>query len=335
VSSLDPDLGFSPPPGAAAAEAEAHRKEKFLMPERIFAVEHVRRMHGGSQAQLMKCSDGRFYVVKFQNNPQGPRILANELLACSLALHLGLPVAAPQVVEVSSELTLATKDMVIQWPGGRERLKPGLCFGSQCPFEDHALNGSLPVRVFEQLPEEQLRRTENLSDFGGMFVFDVWTMNVDSRQVIFFQRKQEAPWKALMIDNGNCFNGNRWNFPRKRRKPVYPKRLVYEPIVGFDSLRPWLERIEDRIDGSVLASCAERIPPVWYQGSTLSLSRLLAQLDSRRRNITRIVWRVYQRCCSRGLIPNPRRDAGLKIASGHSRLLRVPESHFPEKTEVA
>jgi hypothetical protein len=316
-------------------EGEVHCKEKLIMPDPIFAVENVRRMQGGSQAHLMKCSDGRFYVVKFQNNPQGPRILANELLACSLAVLLGLPVAVPQIVEVSEDLTLATGDMVIQWLVGRERLKPGLCFGSQFPWEDNAANEGRPVRVLDQLPEEQLRTIDNLPDFGGMFVFDVWTMNVDARQVIFFQSKQEAPWKALMIDNGNCFNGSRWNFPRKGRNHVYPKRLVYESVVGFDSLRPWLDRIENRIDSSVLASCADTIPPVWYQGSTRSLHRLLAQLESRRRNITRIVWQIYQRCCSFGLIPSPPCQAGLKLPAGYSRLISAPQSGLAGRTQVA
>ncbi len=38
-------------------------------------------MRGGAQAHLMRCADDNYYVVKFQNNPQGRRILANELLA--------------------------------------------------------------------------------------------------------------------------------------------------------------------------------------------------------------------------------------------------------------
>ncbi len=38
-------------------------------------------MRGGAQAHLMRCASEEYYVVKFQNNPQGVRILANELLA--------------------------------------------------------------------------------------------------------------------------------------------------------------------------------------------------------------------------------------------------------------
>jgi hypothetical protein len=37
---------------------------------------------------MMRCSDGNFYVVKFRNNPQHFRVLANELRH---ATRRGLP----------------------------------------------------------------------------------------------------------------------------------------------------------------------------------------------------------------------------------------------------
>jgi hypothetical protein len=48
------------------------------------AVEHIRRMRGGAQSHLMRCNDGGYYVVKFQNNPQHTCVLANELLGTIL-----------------------------------------------------------------------------------------------------------------------------------------------------------------------------------------------------------------------------------------------------------
>jgi glutathione synthase/RimK-type ligase-like ATP-grasp enzyme len=47
----------------------------------------------------MRCSDGHFYVVKFQNNLQHLRVLANELLAARLAEKAGLPVPASVVLK--------------------------------------------------------------------------------------------------------------------------------------------------------------------------------------------------------------------------------------------
>ena len=56
------------------------------------AVQHVKRMRGGAQSHLMRCDDGHYYVVKFRNNPQHERVLANEFLATRLAERVGLPV---------------------------------------------------------------------------------------------------------------------------------------------------------------------------------------------------------------------------------------------------
>lgn len=66
----------------------------------VEVVQHVRRMRGGAQAHLMRADDGHFYVVKFQNNPQHLRVLANELLATRLAESVGLPVPVTEIVMV-------------------------------------------------------------------------------------------------------------------------------------------------------------------------------------------------------------------------------------------
>jgi hypothetical protein len=49
------------------------------------AVQHIRRLRGGSQAQLLRASDGAYYVCKFLNNPQHIRVLANEMFATRLS----------------------------------------------------------------------------------------------------------------------------------------------------------------------------------------------------------------------------------------------------------
>src|SRR5215470_17533082 len=86
------------------------------------AVQHVRRMRGGAQAHLMRARDGHFYVVKFQNNPQHLRVLANELLATRLAERVGLPVPVIEVVQVSQWLIENTAELRID-----DGLRPLLC----------------------------------------------------------------------------------------------------------------------------------------------------------------------------------------------------------------
>jgi hypothetical protein len=54
-------------------------------------------MPGGAQSHLMRresktgVQEESYYLVKFQNNPQGARILVNELPGTCLAARMGLP----------------------------------------------------------------------------------------------------------------------------------------------------------------------------------------------------------------------------------------------------
>ena len=50
----------------------------------VLAVQQIRAMRGGAQSQLMLGSDENLWVVKFQNNLQHTRVLANEYLATRL-----------------------------------------------------------------------------------------------------------------------------------------------------------------------------------------------------------------------------------------------------------
>ncbi len=70
----------------------------------------MRRMRGGAQGHLMRASDENFYIVKFQNNPQHLKVLANELLASRLAAGIGLPVPETEIVEVSEWLIRQTDE---------------------------------------------------------------------------------------------------------------------------------------------------------------------------------------------------------------------------------
>src|SRR6266853_2062568 len=98
----------------------------------VMAVQSVRRMRGGAQSQLVLGADGKLWVVKFQNNPQHLRVLANELIATRIAAALGLTVPASDVVEVTEWLVANTLDMFVELPRGqRQRYTAGLQFGSQ------------------------------------------------------------------------------------------------------------------------------------------------------------------------------------------------------------
>jgi hypothetical protein len=247
------------------------------------ALEQIRRMRGGAQSHLVRCDDGDYYVVKFQNNPQGVRILANELLGTRLAARIGLPTPAAEVVLVEQYLIEFTEDLVMQLGRGRAPCRAGMQFGSRYP------GSPAETVVYDFLPDEQLRAVPNLADFCGMLVFDKWTCNTNGRQAIFFRAKDASHYQAQMIDQGFCFNAGEWNFPDAPLRGIYARHRVYESVRGIDSFEPWLSRVEAKIGESALDEIQSEIPPEWYDDDSDALNKMMEHLWRRRKLVRELI----------------------------------------------
>jgi hypothetical protein len=241
----------------------------------IAAVQHVRRMCGGTQSHLMRASDNNLYVVKFQNNPQGVRVLANELIATHLALAVGLPVPAAAVIEVPQSLLEGTPELHIQLAGCSVPCQPGVQYGSRYAIQPYA------GQVFDAASVSMLASVRNLHEFAGMLVFDKWVCNTDFRQAIFWRRSRERRYAASFIDHGYCFGGTEWTFPDGPLHGAYRETEVYKNVTGWESFEPWLSRIE-RLDDSIVWRCRAIVPQDWYLRDSDSLNRLLERLLKRR-----------------------------------------------------
>jgi len=267
----------------------------------LLATEQIRRMRGGAQSHLMRCSDGHYYVVKFQNNPQHRRILVNELLGTRLAARLGLPVTPVAIVHVSEELIRLTPELCMEMPRARVPCQPGPQFGSRYPGDPRRLT------LHDFLPDDQLRGVENLHDFAGMLVFDKWTCNTNGRQTIFFREERHRPavrddglekedqpledrdYRAAMIDQGFCFNAGEWNYPDAPLRGLYARNRVYEGVIGMESFAPWTERVEKSVTERVLAEVIREIPPEWYEDDYDAVTKLLEQLYRRRTRVPKLL----------------------------------------------
>jgi hypothetical protein len=239
-------------------------------------------MRGGAQGHLMRCSDGHFYVVKFRNNPQHLRVLANEMLATRLAERAGLPVPATEVVEVGDWLVQHTAELTIQLARNTIQCQAGLQFGSR--YVVSPLEG----QVFDYLPVEMLDRVRNLETFAGMLVVDKWTGNANGRQAAFWRKLRERKYTAAFIDQGYCFNAGEWTFPDYPLRGVYARNEVYTWIRGWESFEPWLSRIE-QMEGDVVWSLAGEIPPEWYGGEWEEFERLVRTLIERRGSVRELI----------------------------------------------
>lgn len=230
----------------------------------------------------MRCSDGNFYVVKFRNNPQHLRVLANEMLATRLAERAGLPVPATAVVEVGEWLVEHTPELSIQLAHNTIRCQGGLQFGSR--YVVSPLEG----QVFDYLPVEMLDRVRNLETFAGMLVLDKWTGNANGRQAAFWRKTRERKYTASFIDQGYCFNAGEWTFPDYPLRGVYARNEVYESVRGWESFEPWLSRIE-KMEEDVVWNLAEEIPPVWYEDEWDELEKLARTLIARRGTVRELI----------------------------------------------
>lgn len=129
----------------------------------VTAVQAIRRMRGGAQSQLMLGADGNLWVVKFKNNPQHLRVLANELIATRIAEAVGLSVPKTDVVEVSDWLIANSAEMMVDLGRGvRERCAGGLQFGSRF------VGGLMPGQVVDYLPETQMEEVRNHGQPGRL-----------------------------------------------------------------------------------------------------------------------------------------------------------------------
>jgi hypothetical protein len=241
----------------------------------VTAVQHIRRMRGGAQGQLMLGADGHVYVVKFRNNPQHMRVLANELLATRLAAAIGLTTPEAELVEVSEWLIQNTPELEMDLGRSRERCSPGLQFGSRFA------GGMMPGQVVDYLPEEQLAELKNAAEFAGILALDKWTGNANGRQAVFVRKQRERRYKAVFIDFGYCFHAGEWRFEDLPLRGVYYRNLVYREVTGWESFEPWLTRIE-KLPEEMVWTAANEIPPEWYGGDLSEMESLVEKLLARR-----------------------------------------------------
>ncbi len=248
----------------------------------VIAIQQIRRMRGGAQSHLMLASDGNLYVVKFRNNPQHVRVLANEFLATRLAAAVGLAVAPSEVIEVSEWLIQNTAELTIELRGGGQRCQAGLHFASRW------VGGLMPGQTVDYLPEEQLLEVRNLAEFAGVLALDKWTCNINGRQAVFQKSRRERRYNATFIDQGYCFHAGDWKFVDVHLGGVFAENTVYRGVTGWASFEPWLSRIENFAPETAWG-IAEMIPPEWYGGDLSALEMLIERLLARRARVRELI----------------------------------------------
>ena len=255
----------------------------------------------------MLASDGQFYVVKFRNNPQHVRVLANELLATRLGAAIGLTVPYSDVIEVTDWLIRNTPDLTVELRHGSQPCQPGLHFASRWA------GGLMPGQLVDYLPEQQLLEVLNLHEFAGVLALDKWTCNINGRQAVFRKSRRERRYRATFIDQGYCFHAGDWKFIDASLGGVYADNSVYRGVAGWESFEPWLGRIESLAPETAWA-IGETIPPEWYGGDLSALEALLERLLARRVRVRELI--VAFRESGRRPFPNWGREGEKMVKRG-------------------
>jgi hypothetical protein len=262
----------------------------------LYAVQQIRRLRGGSQAQLLRASDGNYYVTKSAQNPQHVRVLANELLATRLGQLLGLPLPRVEPIEISQWLIEHNSELSIEVGGASTPWKTGLHLGSL--YVDDPSHS----QVFDYLPESLIETVQNVADFGRVLVLDRWACNCDGRQAVFSRKARSSRrYLATFIDQGYCFNAGEWSFPDSSLRGVYARNCVYRNITGWEAFEPALSRAE-QIDIEDISRIAAEIPEEWYESDNYGLYRLVETLYRRRSMIRDLI--ATFRTSSRDPFPN-------------------------------
>jgi hypothetical protein len=261
----------------------------------ITARRHVRKMRGGAQSHLIEASDGRFYIVKFQNNPQHRRILVNELVSAVFLKYLQISSADAAVIEVTAEFLEENPGVSIELGASKIRVSTGWQFGSLYPGDPGR------VAVYDFVPDTLLHKVRNREDFLGALVFDKWVSNADGRQAVFFRARvrEWAPlaaeahpltmgFIAMMIDQGFAFNGPEWNFIDSPVQGLYSRKQVYDGVASLEQFEPWLERVIHFPENVVDQAC-KQVPPEWMAGEEDQFERMVEQLMRRRKRVPDLI----------------------------------------------
>lgn len=193
-------------------------------------------MRGGTQAHRFLCNDGHQYVVKFQNNPLGKRVLVNEWIGAKLLHAFDLRAAHAAIVNLPPP---AADGCTIE--GLTDSVAPaeGLCFGSRCPANPET------TALYDLLPD-CLLETINRKDFLGALVFDQWLGHVDRRQAVFHRDVTTRRLVATLIDNSHILGASTWSLPdAPSLASLYHRSVVYRDLLRLGHLDEWIERVAD------------------------------------------------------------------------------------------
>lgn len=228
------------------------------------AMEPAKGEGGGSEPHLFATNHGS-YMVKASNNPQGKRVLVNELVGGLCLQWLGVAHPQTAIVELPEELLKISPQAVFN---SGQRLASGPSFGSQYWQSDPqgTVDSSLIV---------------NVADVAGTIAFDTWIHNHDSRQFrVRAAVNDPKKYEFVPVDQGFCFGSPVWT-PASLAADVSPA-LAPAPLpgVGRKEIESFVDRLR-QVDELVAEALVGETPDEWLDDPVSERSALAQYLVER------------------------------------------------------
>jgi hypothetical protein len=207
---------------------------------------------GGSRSRLFADEQGRQYVVKLKENPQGLRILVNELVSNALAQVLHVPSPRGFVVQIAQGLIDPNKLVA----------GPGEHFGTEYLGRDYQIASSPANRAM-------IAKVSNLQELPSVVILDIVTLNHDRNNdgnyLIMAPASAPSDLRFAAIDHGHCFGGPAWDRTLPTRVGTWPPSLIpelLEQISGTDPFVEPLNRLRALADTDIDA-IVDGVPSEW------------------------------------------------------------------------
>jgi hypothetical protein len=251
-----------------------------LSDEPLRVAQLVRPMKGRSRSWLVYGFDDELYVMKFNGHVHNRNLLANEAIGAYLLHGLGIPVPKCRQLLVDQFLLdntnmESTLDNVVPLEGTH--------FGSIYMGTRDAVARMEPwdfVAASDALWDDHIAL--------GVYMFDLWSNNLDPRQVLHMVRRRVA-MGTVFIDNSDIFSGASWSFDATRIGPAF-QLAQHRSRRDPKAIDEWCHRFRTVIP-PLLEEVIETIPESWYTGDIRVLSRSLnMRLDDLHNLVQRAVW---------------------------------------------
>ncbi|MEG6585214.1 HipA family kinase [Dendrosporobacter sp. 1207_IL3150] len=261
----------------------------------LVAVEYLGDIGVGvTSPRLFRANDGYVYVVKFQNNRLGQKVLVNELLACRFSSLMDLCFPDGGIIQIEEPFIQKNKRLKAA------KVKPGAHFASRF------LNNS------EYVGRRNLAKAANKSQMAGIILFDHIFHNVDrtwNRKNLLLRREANA-YRLYAIDNSHLFRRGKWTIESLSKladKIGVNKRRSFGWLLKYylskDDFAPYIAQIK-AITNSQLSILVTEIPTEWLPEQS-EREALFNFLVKRRDMIDKIADEIFK------LIPNVNRAANI------------------------